>query len=68
MSQTKTIHQALKRGEKLTTLAALRKYGTLRLGARIWDLKQAGVRIKSKLIEVGDGKRVAQYELERKAA
>jgi hypothetical protein len=67
MNQTKTIHQALKRGEKLTPLAALRKYGTLRLGARIWDLKQAGVRIKSKLIEVGDGKRVAQYELEKAA-
>lgn len=67
MTQTKAIHQALKRGEKLTPLEALKKYGTLRLGARIWDLKQAGVRIKRELVEVGDGKRVARYSLGKAA-
>lgn len=68
MTQTEEIHAALKRGEKLTPLMALRKYGTMRLGARIWDLRQAGVRVQRKLVEVGDGKRVAQYWLDRKAA
>jgi hypothetical protein len=46
----------------LTPLEALKLYGCFRLGARVYDLRQDGHAIKSRLIEK-DGKRVAQYSL-----
>lgn len=54
---------ALLAGETLTPLDALKKIGCFRLGARIWDLKRAGYEIDVKIIEVGDGKRVAAYSM-----
>lgn len=36
------ILSALKSGRSITPLEALRKFNCMRLGARIWDLKQAG--------------------------
>jgi hypothetical protein len=41
---------------------ALRRFGCLRLGARIWDLKNQGHQISMELIEVNK-KRVARYSL-----
>jgi hypothetical protein len=38
----------------------------MRLGARIWELNRAGFNIRSELVDVGNGKRVAQYTLENK--
>lgn len=61
-TQTARILAHLKRGRTLTPLQALRDYGCFRLGARIWDLKQDGYLIKSRIVDVG-GKRVARYLL-----
>jgi hypothetical protein len=43
-------------------LTALRKYGCFRLGARIWDLKQAGYDIRSRIVSER-GKKFARYLL-----
>lgn len=61
MAQSDQILAALLRGEKITPLEALYKYGCFRLGARIWDLRQAGHKIKSETHVTPDGKRVAVY-------
>lgn len=62
MSQSQIILQALSQGARLTPLDALSKFGCFRLGARIWDLKQAGYNIEMELVE-RQGKRVAEYYL-----
>ena len=49
-------------GEKLTPLQALRKYGCMRLAARIKDLRDAGHDINTTLIRT-QGARVARYSL-----
>ena len=62
MTQSDQILEALQRGECLTPLESLRRFGTLRLGARIWDLKQKGYNIETRLVKVGpEGKTVASY-------
>jgi hypothetical protein len=61
-SQTDQILAYLREGNALTPLEALERFGCLRLGARVWDLKQAGFDIRSELIE-RNGKRFAQYTL-----
>ena len=52
----------LKRGNRLTPLDALDRFGCFRLAARISDLRDAGYRIRSDTVQVG-GKRVAEYRL-----
>lgn len=61
-TQTKSILEHLRKGYSLTPLEAFRNFGCFRLGARIWDLKQAGHNIKREIVEVS-GKRVARYTL-----
>lgn len=60
MSQTTRILAHLKAGKKLTPLQGLQKFGTLRLGARILELRQAGYDIKTRMVRKGRS-RVAQY-------
>ena len=50
MSQTQSILNYLLQGKKLTSLEALDLFKCMRLGARIWDLKQQGYTIEEKLI------------------
>lgn len=63
-SQALEILRALKKGERLTPMDALDRFGCLRLGARIWDLRKEGHTIHSETVEVGDGKRVSRYFLD----
>ena len=53
---------ALLAGETLTALEALHRFGSLRLGARICDLRRAGVPIDTQLIYEGR-KHWAAYSL-----
>lgn len=62
MSQTSQIREHLESGRSITPLEALRLYGCFRLGARIWDLRDAGLDIETTIVEVG-GKRFASYRL-----
>lgn len=64
MSQTNRILKHLKRGWPITPLQALRKYGVLRLGARIWDLKRDGYEIVREW-ETDGHKRWAKYRMVR---
>ncbi len=47
----------------ITALDALRDVDSLRLGARIWELKQAGYAILTESVETHTGKRIAKYRL-----
>lgn len=62
-SQTKQILKHLKSGRKITPLEALQKYGSLRLGARVWDLRNLGYDVKSTMIKTNSGKHVKRYWL-----
>lgn len=62
-SQNKQIKAWLESGKSITPLDALYLFGSLRLGARIFDLKNDyGMNIKTEMIEE-NGKRYAKYSL-----
>jgi hypothetical protein len=61
MTQSEMILEALQRGEILTPLDALKRFGCFRLGARVYDLRCEGHLIDKRLIDVGNGKHVAAY-------
>lgn len=65
MSQNEMIKADLEKGARITPMDALRSYGCLRLGARIWDLRRKGMQVQKRLIEVpgkrGVTKHVAEY-------
>ena len=63
MSQTKQIAAYLNKGRKLTPIDALTKFGCFRLAARIADLRNEGMNIKTKIIKLDNKKQVAQYSI-----
>ena len=63
-SQEKKILAALQRGEKLTSLDLLYRFGSYQGPARIFYLKREGWPIKTEMVKLNNGKRVAQYSLE----
>ena len=64
-SQNKQIKAWLESGKSITPMDALNIFGSFRLGARIFDLKNNyGMNIKTEMIEV-NGKRFARYYLEK---
>ena len=62
-SQKEKILRHLKAGGSLTPLQALRKFDCLRLGARIYNLKDEGYDIRTEHITTSNGKRVARYSM-----
>ena len=60
-SQNAMIRAALEAGDRLTPLDALKRFGCFRLGARIYDLRREGMASEKRMVEVGDGKHVAEY-------
>ena len=61
MSQREELLKALKRGECLTTLDALQKYGVMALSQRMTELQRVGYPVRSEMIDLPSGKRVASY-------
>ena len=62
-SQNKQIKAWLESGKSITPLDALNLFGSFRLGARIFDLKNDyGMNIKTEMVEE-NGKRYARYSL-----
>lgn len=61
-SQNEQILAHLKQGRAITPALAYERFGCLRLGARIYDLKQAGIKIIAKSIQK-NGKRFAEYRM-----
>jgi hypothetical protein len=65
MSQQTQVLNHLKK-EPLTPLVALKKYGTLRLAAIVFNLRDEGYNIKTDIVNVGtkrNTKYVASYSL-----
>ena len=65
MSQKADILAALIRGETLTAMDALTRFGCFRLAARIYDLRQEGWNIISEDLTLPSGKIVTSYWLPR---
>ncbi len=61
-TQTEMVLKHLKSGRTLTALEALRKYSTLRLAARVAELRGRGFAISTHMVE-RNGKRVGRYVL-----
>ncbi len=61
-AQTKLILKHLESGASITPMDALNLYGCFRLGARIYDLKQAGHNIETTKV-TKNGKTFASYSL-----
>jgi len=64
MTQTEAILDYLKAGHTITPLEALDKFGCFRLGARIWDLVQAGHDIETEIVHQNK-KHFARYSLKK---
>lgn len=62
-TQCDAIFEALQRGETLTPYEALRRFGCMRLAARINDLRKQGLSIKTVVMRY-KSKRYAGYALE----
>lgn len=62
-TQKALILKALQQGDRLTHLDAEKRFNCLRLGARIYDLKQQGHKIERRMIVVPSGKCVAECRL-----
>lgn len=63
MTQNQKIANYLNKGKSLTPIQALNKFNCFRLAARISDLRNDGMLIKTKLITVKKGVNVASYSL-----
>jgi hypothetical protein len=61
-NQTNRILRYLKTGRGITPLSALSRFRCMRLAARIEELRDAGIRIHSRMMNRG-GKRFACYSL-----
>ena len=68
MNQTDMVLNHMRRYGSITPREADSEYGIMRLGARIWDLKRIGYRIKKEEVKstnrFGDPVHFARYRLE----
>ncbi len=65
MTQNDIVLAHLRTSGPITPLQALREYGIMRLGARIYDLRRQGVPITQKLVKGKRRKHYAEYRLAR---
>ena len=67
MTQTERVLQYLKDFGSITPLQALSDLGVMRLGARIWDLRQAGYPITRRMVgsknRYGEAVSFSEYRL-----
>ncbi len=61
-SQKNKIRQHLESGKSITPIDALNLFGCFRLATRIYELKEEGLPIKTKMVSNGD-KHFASYSL-----
>ena len=60
-SQKNRILAFMKAGNSITAIQALSMFGSLRLGARIADIKADGYEVKSEFVKLPNGKQVKRY-------
>ena len=63
-TQAAWVRQRLESGARLTPKEAYWGCGTMRLGARIYDLRKAGMPIARRMVKTENGARVAEYRME----
>lgn len=65
ISQNQAIRKHLEAGKTITHFEAENRFGCVRLAARIKDLRDRGLKIKTTMIRsASSGKRFAEYQLE----
>lgn len=64
-SQKAQVRAHLLRGKSITPLEALNHYGSLRLSAIIFDLREEGLPIVTEKLQVSPKKRVARYYISK---
>lgn len=62
MTQTDRILKALQSGQKLTPMAALKRFGCFRLAARVYELRRKGYDVVATTVK-RSGKHHAAYSL-----
>ena len=62
-TQKANVRTWLLKGRSITPLEALNRFGSLRLSAIIFDLREEGLPIDMERLQVAPRKRVAQYYL-----
>lgn len=62
-SQTQRILDYMLQGHAITPLDALRLFNSMRLGARIAEIKAKGYLVYSEFITTPSGKKIKQYHL-----
>lgn len=62
MSQTKEILGALKKGQHITAIDALREFNCFRCAARVNDIKNMGYDVHTEIVKE-NGKRFASYSM-----
>ena len=60
-TQNELIRTYLETGKPLTPMDALVRFNCFRLAARVKNLRDAGVNIRSELLHTSDGKKYARY-------
>lgn len=69
MTQTEKILDYMERNGSITPLEAMTELGVMRLGARIWDIKESGIVIITETVtgknRDGEPTRYARYRLEK---
>lgn len=69
MTQTEKILDYMERHGSITPLEAMNELGVMRLGARIFDLKESGIEIITETVtgknRDGETTRFARYRLEK---
>ncbi len=63
MTQTDAILEHMMTGSAITPLEALELYGSLRLGARIYEIRSRGIRVETETAHGFNGKRFARYRM-----
>lgn len=63
-TQTDNILAHLQTVGPITPIEALTEFGCFRLGARVLELRKQGYPIKTTMVKVASGARVARYSLE----
>jgi hypothetical protein len=61
-----TLLEALRRGERLTVMVSLQKYGCYALSQRMGELRGLGWKVQTRRITLKNGKIVSEYWLENR--
>ena len=63
VGQKARIRAALLNGERLTAIAALDRFGCMRLAAVVHALRQSGLAVSSERVKTGRGATIAAYSV-----